>query len=155
MTVPAGIDSTTLLTDRLHVLRAERAEVLQETTLESSGDVADRATNVEALIRLQLLDERIANLELEIAESRHRPHTSGVVSLGDVVTLDLGDGPESYMVGPVEQALAGVDTVTPLSPLGRAILGAAAGTTVTYEPRPGVTMTATIVSVAEPLPASA
>ena len=47
-------------------------------------------------------------------------------------------GPRSYVVGSVEQAAAGVPTVTPGSPVGRAIVGAAVGSTVTYEPRPGV-----------------
>jgi transcription elongation factor GreA len=155
MTVPVGTDSVTLLTQRLRTLQAERESVLAETLIGSTGDIADRATNVEAAIRLQLLDERIATLDLEIAESRLRPHVSGVVSTGDVVTLDLGDGDETYLVGPVEQALAGVDTITPLSPLGRAIVGAAVGATVTYEPRPGVTMTATIRSVGQELAPSA
>jgi len=73
-----------------------------------------------------------------------------VVSLGDVVTLDLGDGDETYLVGSVEQAFAGVDTITPLSPVGRAIVGAEVGTTVSFQPRPGVTMTATIRAVDHP-----
>jgi transcription elongation factor GreA len=151
MTVPLGTDSHTLLTERLQVLQAERESLLADTLIEATGDVADRAANVEASIRLQLLDERIAGLELEIAESGRREHVSGVVSLGDVVTLDLGDGDETYLVGSVEQAFAGVDTITPLSPLGRAIMGAEVGATVSYEPRPGVQMTATIRSVGESL----
>jgi len=76
-----------------------------------------------------------------------------VVSVGDVVTLDLGDGDETYMVGPVEQAFAGADIVTPLSPLGRAIVGARVGETVSYQPRPGVTMSVTIRSAGELVPA--
>jgi transcription elongation factor GreA len=144
VTVPVNTDSVTLLTDRLCAMRTERAAVLAETLIAPSGDIADRAANVEASIRLQLLDERIAALELEVDELRRVPHTDGVVSVGDVVTLDLGDGDETYLVGPVEQAFAGADTVTPLSPLGRAIVGARVGETITYEPRPGVTMTATI-----------
>ena len=55
----------------------------------------------------------------------------------------------------MEQAFAGVDTITPLSPLGRAIVGAQVGATVSYEPRPGVTMTATIRTVGESLAPSA
>jgi transcription elongation factor GreA len=155
MTVPAGTDSLTLLNQRLDVLREERAKVLSEATLEASGDVADRATNVEALIRLQLLDERIALLELEIADSRLRPHPQGIVSLGDVVTLDLGDGDETYLVGPVEHAYAGVDTITPMSPLGKAILGAEVGSTVEYQPRPGKSMKAVIRAAGQALPESA
>jgi transcription elongation factor GreA len=146
MTVPTSLDRVSLLTERLNLLRAERADVFSETLLEANGDLADRATNVEATIRLRLLDERIAGLEIEIAESAHRQHTDGVVSVGDVVTVDLGEGDETYLVGSVEDAAAGVDTITPGSPLGRAILGAQIGATVSYSPRRGVRLTATIVS---------
>jgi transcription elongation factor GreA len=146
MTVPDTLDRTSLLTQRLALLRTERAEVLGEAVLSSNGDLADRATNVEATIRLQLLDERIAGLELEIAACRRRQHVDGIVSVGDVVTVDLGEGDETYLVGSVEDAAAGVDTITPLSPLGRAIVGAPVGTTLGYEPRPGVAMSVTIRS---------
>jgi transcription elongation factor GreA len=115
---------------------------MTDSLRDTTGDVADRATNVEASIRLQLLDERIALLELEIDERQRARQAGtaddGVVSVGDAVRLDLGDGPEEYVVGSVEQAAAGVPTVTPGSPLGRAILGAEVGATVTYEPRRGV-----------------
>jgi transcription elongation factor GreA len=149
VTVPPNTDSVTLLTHRLDAMRAERAGVLSEALIAPTGDLADRATNVEASIRLQLLDERIAALELEVDALRRRRHTDGVVSVGDVVTLDLGDGDETYLVGPVEQAFAGADTVTPMSPLGRAIVGARVGETVTYQPRPGVNMSVTIRSAGE------
>jgi len=155
MTVPNSVDRLTLLTERLSLLRAERDEVFRETLLVSNGDLADRATNVEATIRLRLLDERIAGLELEIADSHHQQHTDGVVSVGDVVTVDLGEGDETYLIGSVEQAAAGVDTITPRSPLGRAIVGAEVGTTVAYEPRRGVTMSVTIRSAGELLAPSA
>lgn len=155
VTVTASASPIDLLTSRLTALRAERAEVLAETLLAANGDVADRATNVEATIRLQLLDERIATLELEIDDSRHREHTDGVVSIGDVVALDFGDGPEEYLVGSVEQASAGVDTVTPGSPLGRAIIGAEVGSRVSYQPRAKSTLEVTIVSAGTLLPASA
>lgn len=146
MTLTSATNPSALLAERLEALRTERDQVLAESRLEAVGDVADRATNVEATIRLQLLDERIATLELEIADAARHQHTDGVVSVGDVVTLDLGDGPETYLVGSVEQAAAGVDTVTPASPLGRAIVGAAVGSTVTYSPRSGVSLTAVVVA---------
>lgn len=150
MTLTSTTAGSNLLTDRLAALRDEREQVLAESRLEAVGDVADRATNVEATIRLQLLDERIATLELEIERVGRQQHTDGVVSVGDVVTLDLGDGPETYVLGSVEQAAAGVDTVTPGSPLGQAILGAEVGTTVTYSPRSGVKLTATVVAAERP-----
>ncbi|WP_193605860.1 GreA/GreB family elongation factor [Nocardioides dongkuii] len=141
-----SLNPADLLAERLEALRAERAEVLAESRLGATGDVADRATNVEATIRLQVLDERMTALEDEIEQARHHRHTDGVVSVGDVVTLDLGDGPETYLVGSVEQAVAGVDTVTPSSPLGKAIVGADVGATVSYSPRTGVKLSATVVS---------
>jgi transcription elongation factor GreA len=155
MTIPVAADSTTLLTHRLDALRAERAALLAETRAENRGDAADQATNVEALIRLQLLDDRIATVELEIAESLRRERVEGVVSVGDVVVIDLGQGDETYLVGSVEQAAAGVDTITPGSPLGRAIVGAEVGSTVSYEPRPGITLEVVIRSVGDLLPVTA
>jgi transcription elongation factor GreA len=152
---PAPAGSIDLLTQRLARLRAERDVVLGESLLEPNGDVADRATNVEATIRLQLLDQRIAALELERAESRHRRHTDGRVSVGDRVTLDFGDGPETYLVGSVEQAVAGVDTVTPASALGRALVGTEVGGTLSYQPQPGVTLTVRVLDAGVPLATSA
>jgi transcription elongation factor GreA len=135
VTVPSSVE---LLTQRLDLLRAERSGAMADSLRGESGDAADRATNVEASIRVQLLDERIALLELEIDELKRSRPTEGVVSVGGRVRLDLGDGPEEYVVGSVEQAAAGVPTVTPGSPLGQAIVGAQEGSTVTYEPRRGV-----------------
>ena len=155
MTVPADADSTRVLTLRLDSLRAERAAIAAETRNETRGDAADQAANVEALIRLQLLDERIASIELEIADLRRRPHVDGVVSIGDVVTLNLGDGDDTFLIGSVEQAYAGIDTITPGSPLGRAILGAEVGSTVTSEPRRGVTVDVAIKAAGAPLAATA
>jgi transcription elongation factor GreA len=152
VTVPSSLE---LLTHRLEQLRAERAAAMTDSLRDSTGDAADRATNVEASIRLHSLDERIALLELEIAEIRRQGHSEGVVSVGDVVRLDLGDGPEEYVVGSVEQAASGVPTVTPGSPLGRTILGAAVGSTLTYEPRRGVKLEVRILDASARLTPSA
>jgi transcription elongation factor GreA len=152
VTVPSSLE---LLTHRLDLLREERAAALADTLRDVTGDVADRATNVEASIRVQLLDERIALLELEIEDVRRHRHAEGVVSVGDVVRLDLGDGAEEYVVGSVEQAAAGVPTITPRSPMGRAIVGADVGSTVTYEPRPGVRVDVRILDASAGLASSA
>ncbi len=96
VTVPSSLE---LLTHRLDLLRADRAAAMTATLRDVTGDVADRATNVEASIRLQLLDERIALLELEIDQIRRHRRSDGVVSVGDAVRVDLGDGPEDYVVG--------------------------------------------------------
>jgi transcription elongation factor GreA len=148
MTLTSHADRLAVLEDRLTALRAERDQAQAETRGEAVGDVVDRATNVEASIRQSLLEERIAALELEIAAAQHEEHVDGVVSLGDSVTVDFGDGPESFSIGSVEQAVAGVETITPTSALGRAILGASVGSSVTYSPRKGVSLEVKIVATA-------
>lgn len=155
MTESPELNTMRVLTARLESLREERAALITQTRVESRGDLVDQSSDIEALIRARYLEERIAALELEITDSQRREHVDGVVCIGDVVTVDLGDGDETFVVGSIEQAAAGVDTITPNSPLGRAIVGATVGSTVTYEPRPGVSIDVTVTSLAERLPDSA
>ncbi|HEY8302233.1 MAG TPA: GreA/GreB family elongation factor [Jatrophihabitans sp.] len=135
------------LAARLERLQAERAEVMGELFVSNGGDTADRATNVDANARLTLLEQRIATVEEEIINAGRQKTGSTGVSVGDVVTVDLGDGPEPYLFGSVEQAGDGMDVITQASPLGRAIEGAAVGTTVTYRTRAGRELTATVIAI--------
>ena len=124
------------LTAKLAALQAEREQTLAEIAPAGFGDDADRATNVDGHVRLAMLEQRIAAVEAELAEQRmphHAQRTSdGTVAVGDVVTVDLGDGPETYLFGSVEQAVDDLDVITPSSPLGRVLEGAKAGTTLSY-----------------------
>lgn len=137
------------LAARLERLQAERAEVMGELFVSNGGDTADRATNVDANARLTLLEQRIASIEAEIANlaSGVRTKSTPGVSVGDVVTVDLGDGPEAYLYGSVEQAGDGMDVITEASPLGRAIDGAEVGTTVTYRTRAGRELSAKVIAI--------
>ncbi|MCW2648397.1 MAG: transcription elongation factor GreA [Pseudonocardiales bacterium] len=138
-----------VLIARLEALRSEREQTLTETIPTAAGDLADRATNVDAHVRLAMLEQRIGNVETELAASRQssaRP-ANGAIGVGDVVTLDLGDGPESFLFGSVDQAGAGLDVITPNSPLGQALLGARTGSRVTYSIG-NRTMHATVADVA-------
>jgi transcription elongation factor GreA len=137
------------LVARLERLQAERAEVMGELFVSNGGDTADRATNVDANARLTLLEQRIAAVEAELANLAMgaRTRSSSGVSVGDVVTVDLGDGPEPYLFGSVEQAGDGMDVITPASPLGRAIDGAGVGDTVTYRTRAGRELTAKVIAI--------
>jgi transcription elongation factor GreA len=135
------------LAARLENLLAERTEVMGELVVGNGGDTADRATNVDANARLTLLEQRIAAVESELANAgRAKPQTGGVAS-GDVVTVDLGDGPETFLFGSVEQGGAGLDVITQASPLGQAINGAAVGATVTYRTRTGRELSATVLAI--------
>jgi len=135
------------LATRLEKLLAERTEVMGELVVSNGGDTADRATNVDANARLTLLEQRIAAVESELSSAgRAKPETGGVAS-GDVVTVDLGDGPETFLFGSVEQSGAGLDVITEASPLGQAINGAAVGATVTYRTRIGRQLSATVLAI--------
>lgn len=138
-----------VLSTRLAALYHEREQVLTEIAPTGSGDEADRATNVDGHIRLAMLEQRIVALESELAEPRRATDRdpNGTIAVGDVVTVDLGDGPETYLLGSVDEAGAGYDVITPSSPLGRVLEGAQAGATLTYSPRPGRTLTAKVVSI--------
>ena len=137
------------LTARLTELRAERDQALTETIPVGDGDMADRATNVNGHVRLAMLEERIAIVEGELAafrETSTRSAESGV-SVGDVVTLDLGDGPETFLLGSVDEATGSFDVITPTSPLGKALRGARVGSSVSYRTRPGRKLNARIIAI--------
>jgi transcription elongation factor GreA len=141
--------STEILTERLAFLRAERDRTRAEILPEGAGDVADRATNVDGLVRLSMLEERIAGLEDELAEGGHAapPVAEGVVAAGRMVTLDLGDGPELFLLGSFEQVGGAVDVITSGSPLGRALVGAQVGSTVSYAARSNRNLQAKVLAV--------
>ncbi|MHA3701353.1 GreA/GreB family elongation factor [Jatrophihabitans sp. YIM 134969] len=137
---------------RLATLKADRDAALDETVLSGSGDAADRATNVDAHVRLAVLEERISDVEAELYRvSRGDVDVAGdssEVRLGSTVTVDFGDGPEAYVVSSVDLAPVGAEVVTPGSPLGRALVGAVAGDTVEYRIAGGRTASVTVLSVA-------
>jgi transcription elongation factor GreA len=137
------------LTARLVQLHAERAQALAEIVPSGAGDVADRATNVDGHVRLAMLDERIATVEAELVAIRQPTRRAeGHVAVGDAVTLDFGDGPETLLFGSVEAAGDGADVITPNSPLGQALQQAAVGSTVTYAAGPGRKLSVRVIAVA-------
>jgi transcription elongation factor GreA len=136
------------LEGRLTSLRAQRDQLLAEITPVGVGDDADRATNVDGHVRLAVLDERIVAVEVELNDlDASRGEANDTVDVGDVVTVDLGDGPETFLLGSVEAAGVGLDVITPGSPLGRALQGERAGVTVSYAPRPRTKLEAKIISI--------
>ncbi len=74
----------------------------------------------------------------------------GTVAAGTVVTLryegDEEDETSAFFVGSIEERSGDLDVVSPGSPLGRALLGHAAGETVEYA-APGGTLRVAIVAV--------
>ena len=94
-----------------------------------------------------MLEERIVSIENELAARPRERAADGTVAIGDVVTVDLGDGPETYLLGSVEQAGDELDVITPTSPLGTVLQGAKVGATLTYRPLRGRTLKAKVISL--------
>lgn len=130
-------EARTGLRTRLTELQAERTEVAQEAAIPSSGgDIADRSHNIDALIRLANIDQRIEDLEVQLQDSHLLDGAlPDAASIGSTVWLRFdGDvDSEPYLIGYVEQVGLAQNVITPSSPLGRAVLGARAEDVVSYE----------------------
>ncbi|MCW2725147.1 MAG: GreA/GreB family elongation factor [Frankiales bacterium] len=138
------------LTTRLEELLAQRVAVFAESTVTGgTGDAADRAGNVDAIIRLEGLDARIAALHEQLTAPASTGTDSGTAHVGSRVVVRFGadEAPETFLIGPLEQAVGDVDVITPASPLGKALLGVGPGTEVSYRSTVGTTVSATLVDI--------
>ncbi len=141
------------LSARLDELLDQRVAVFAESTATGgTGDAADRAGNVEAIIRLEALDGRIRTLREQLSAPETAKTAAGsdggTVQLGSRVTVAFEDGSaEPFLVGLLEQGGSQVDVITPSSPLGRVLLGARAGDSLTYRGASGTPLRATLVDV--------
>jgi transcription elongation factor GreA len=147
MTTASASQRTKDLTERLAALRAERERLMAELLPPSYGDDADRATNVNGHIQVAALDERIAAVESALADLSAGHPAAGTVGIGSVVGLDFGEGTETFLLSKVDVIDPDQAVVTPDSPLGRALVGAAVGAQISYEPRPGLQVQVTVIEV--------
>ncbi len=139
------------LVARLEDLEAQRVQTAIESIPPGgSGDAADHAGNVEALIRLGELDVRIAALQVQLQAPDSTGSSVSAAEVGSLVTLQFegDDESEEYLIGLVEQAGPGVEVITPTSPLGAVLIGASPGDQVSYRVATGATMTVKLVSIA-------
>ena len=122
--------------------RVERPRLLTVLGATDGCDLADRADRVACENDLARLDARIAHLQTRLAALDLEP--TGAHPLHEAtVVVDFGDGPETFLVD--EFCGGGLPVITPRSPLGQALLGAASGQTLTYRTPRG---TASVVLVA-------
>jgi transcription elongation factor GreA len=86
--------------------------------------------------RIRQLEHLIENAEIIEAGEQ------GVVANGSIVTLvyegDDDSMAERYLIGHMEEQTDGIDVMSPNSPLGAALLGAAEGSWVEYQAPNGV-----------------
>ncbi|MCW2777192.1 MAG: transcription elongation factor GreA [Frankiales bacterium] len=119
-----------------------RPHLLSQTvSQEGTGDAADEAGRVDAFMELERLNGRVAHLHrlLEDSGQPSEDVPAGTAAAGRIVELRFAGETttESFLLGTIEERDAGIEVVTADSPLGRALLGQTAGTTVTFVPRQG------------------
>jgi transcription elongation factor GreA len=139
------------LNARLEDLQAQRAQVaLESIPAGGSGDAADHAGNVEALVRLGELDAKIAELQVQLQAPDAVAQSASVAEIGSLVTIRFDDDEDTqdYLIGLVEQSGSGVQVVTPTSPLGSVLLGSRPGDQLSYKVANGALLTVTLVSIA-------
>ena len=132
----------------------QRPELLHLIAAVDGRDAADQAERTQREMDVQALDARIGRLADRLrtgsAPAPARPAFDGSVHPGSVVDLDFGDGmPERFLVSEFAVNDDDVQAVTVDSPLGRALLGSAAGATLSYA-GPARRLTVTVVAVDPP-----
>ena len=128
------------LTTRGRIEVANKIERARE-----EGDLKENAGYHAAKDEQGHMEGRIRQLEhlLENAEIVESSTIYTVVYEGD----DESDA-ERYVLGNMEEQVEGADVISPSSPLGQALDGAAAGATITYE-APNGSLTVTVLRVDE------
>jgi len=105
----------------------------------SHGDIRENADYDAAKNEQGLMEARIRKLRhmLDAAEVREATST-GVVEVGSVVTVRDDLGESDFFVATPENKVTGLLLASPSGPLGRALIGASVGDTVSYEAPAGV-----------------
>ena len=90
------------------------------------------------------------HMEGRIRQLEHLLENAEIVEGSSVYTVvyegDSDDDAERYLIGNMEEQVDGADVISPSSPLGSALEGAAAGDTITYE-APNGALTVTVLRV--------
>ena len=115
------------------------------------GDLSENGDYHAAKDSQGKMEARIRQLEAMLKDAEVVDGVSSdVVATGVTVRIRyLGDDEvERYLVGSIEERDAGTSVISPGSPLGQALMGKRAGTTVTYE-APSGQLAVEIVSVGD------
>ncbi len=129
--------------------RVEIAHAIE--TARALGDLSENGDYHAAKDSQGKMEARIRELQFILSSAKvaeGEASADGTVGVGSVVGLRYqGESDvEEYLVGSIEEKRDGVDVISPGSPLGRALLGKAAGVTVEYE-APGGMLQVEVVRV--------
>lgn len=127
-------------------LRAELEELTGEGRIDIAkkieaaralGDLSENGDYHAAKDQQGKMEARIRQLQgiLEDAVIVDEREASDSVGIGNVVTIRFvgDDDTEAYLVGSIEERVAGLEVVSPGSPMGQALMGAKVGETRSYE----------------------
>ena len=139
------------LRDELATLTGEgRIDIARKIeTARELGDLSENGDYHAAKDEQGKMEARIRQLEalLEDAVVVEGGSGDGTARIGSTVTVRFDDGDtETYLVGSIEERGGDHEVVSPGSPLGSALLGNTAGSSVTYDAN-GNDITVGIVSV--------
>jgi len=160
MTDVSGVKPARLTAETYERLQAEledlttRGRVEIAKAIESAralGDLSENGDYHAAKDSQGKMESRIRQLQallkdVEIVEAGRT--ADGTVTQGTVVTLryEGDDDTQDFFVGSIEEHRGDMPVVSPSAPLGRALMGKAAGDKVEYD-APGGTLTVEIVKV--------
>ena len=134
------------LTTRGRVEIARKIESAREL-----GDLSENGDYHAAKEEQGKMEGRIRQLAslLENAEIVEAAADSGAVGLGSVVGIryEGDDDVERYLIGSIEERHDDLDVISPVSPLGEALMGASEGDAVSFTAPTGAKLQVTIVSV--------
>ena len=126
------------LTTRGRIEVANKIERARE-----EGDLKENAGYHAAKDEQGHMEGRIRQLE-HLLENAEITEASSVYTI--VYEGDSDDMAERYLIGNMEEEAPDADVISPTSPLGAALDGAAAGDTITYE-APNGALTVTVLKV--------
>ena len=128
--------------------RVEIAKKIE--TARELGDLSENGDYHAAKEEQGKMEGRIAHLGQMIENAVIVEDAGGgdVVGAGSIVSIryEGDDDVERYLVGSIEERVDDLDVISPSSPLGSALMGAAAGDTVNYE-APGGTLAVEITAI--------
>jgi len=140
-----------LVAEHLDLTTRGRIDIARKIeTARELGDLSENGDYHAAKEEQGKMEGRIIFLAKSIEDAEIVEVVSdGTVSVGIVVELRYdGDADtEKYLLGSIEERQEGVEILSPGSPLGKALLGASSGDTVSFEAPAGGTLSVEVVSV--------
>ncbi|HUG86383.1 MAG TPA: transcription elongation factor GreA [Euzebya sp.] len=134
--------STTLrqeITDRIEEARAH-GDLKENAEYHSAKD--EQGLNED---RIRLIEARLRNATITEVDA-----SSGRVGVGVVVTVQEGRDKEDFFIGSMEDQPEGLEVVGVTSPMGKALMGAKKGDTVSYAGPTGTQFEVKITDVRAP-----